>query len=122
MLREAFAPDLPAWVFKRRKMGFAVPIGEWFRDKQNAVRAMLHDSLTATDSFASGHFRMETVRKFEEALAEFRARRFTRAWELFLSLSQKGDPPSEVYVGLCERYRSEAPPADWDGSYQMEHK
>jgi len=66
--------------------------------------------------------RMETVRRFEEALAEFRARRFNRAWELFLSLSQKGDPPSEVYVGLCERYMSEAPPADWDGSYQMEHK
>ncbi len=66
--------------------------------------------------------RMEVVRKFEEALAEFRARRFNRAWELFLSLSQKGDPPSEVYVGLCERFMTEPPPADWDGSYQMEHK
>jgi asparagine synthase (glutamine-hydrolysing) len=66
MLREAFAADLPAWVFKRRKMGFAVPIGEWFRDKQNAVRAMLHDSLTASGSFASSHFRMETVRKLLE--------------------------------------------------------
>jgi adenylate cyclase len=66
--------------------------------------------------------RMETVCRFEEALAEFRARRFNRAWELFLSLSQKGDPPSGVYVGLCERYMSEAPPADWDGSYQMERK
>lgn len=66
--------------------------------------------------------RMEIVRKFEQALAEFRARRFARAWELFLSLSQKGDRASEVYVSLCERYRDEAPPADWDGSYQMEHK
>ncbi len=31
MLREAFADDLPAWVFKRKKMGFAVPIGAWVR-------------------------------------------------------------------------------------------
>src|SRR5205085_10611827 len=31
MLREAFAKDLPDFVFKRKKMGFAVPIGEWFR-------------------------------------------------------------------------------------------
>jgi adenylate cyclase len=66
--------------------------------------------------------RMETVRKFEAALAEFRARKFHRGWEAFLSLAQKGDRASEVYVGLCERYMNEPPHADWDGSYQMEHK
>lgn len=53
MLREAFAQDLPAWVFKRKKMGFSVPIGEWFRGE---LRAMLHDHLFAADSFASQHF------------------------------------------------------------------
>ena len=37
MLREAFADDLPAWVFKRKKMGFAVPIGEWFRGELRAI-------------------------------------------------------------------------------------
>ncbi|MBI3858289.1 MAG: adenylate/guanylate cyclase domain-containing protein [Planctomycetes bacterium] len=66
--------------------------------------------------------RMETVRKFEAALLDFRARKFNKAWELFLSLAQKGDPASEVYVGLCEAYMNEPPHADWDGSYQMEHK
>jgi asparagine synthase (glutamine-hydrolysing) len=83
MLREAFAADLPAWVFKRRKMGFAVPIGEWFRDKQNAVRAMLHDSLTAADSFAGSHFRMETVRKL---LDEHDAGRADHAQRLYALL------------------------------------
>jgi asparagine synthase (glutamine-hydrolysing) len=53
MLREAFAPDLPAWVFRRRKMGFAVPIGDWLRVE---LREMLHDHLFAADSFASSHF------------------------------------------------------------------
>jgi adenylate cyclase len=66
--------------------------------------------------------RLERARRFEEAFAEFRARRFAKAWEMFLSLSQKGDRASEVYVSLCERYREEPPPPDWDGSYQMEHK
>ena len=66
--------------------------------------------------------RMERAKVFEEAFSEFRARRFEKAWGMFLSLSQKGDRPSEVYVSLCERYRSDPPPADWDGSYQMEHK
>jgi asparagine synthase (glutamine-hydrolysing) len=53
MLREAFAADLPSWVFQRRKMGFAVPIGEWFR---GPLRELLHDHLFASDSFAAGHF------------------------------------------------------------------
>jgi asparagine synthase (glutamine-hydrolysing) len=60
MLREAFAADLPAWVFKRKKMGFAVPIGEWFR---SSLRPMLRDHLFATDSFAAAHFNTAVVRR-----------------------------------------------------------
>lgn len=60
MLREAFADLLPAWVFKRKKMGFAVPIGEWFR---GPLRAMLRDSLFATNSFANSHFKMPVVQR-----------------------------------------------------------
>src|SRR4029079_3931432 len=44
MLREAFAKDLPDFVFKRKKMGFAVPIGEWFRGE---LRPILRDNLFA---------------------------------------------------------------------------
>ncbi|MGN6506405.1 MAG: asparagine synthase (glutamine-hydrolyzing) [Tepidisphaeraceae bacterium] len=40
LLREAFAADLPAEVFSRRKMGFAVPIGDWLRD---ALKPQLHE-------------------------------------------------------------------------------
>ncbi len=60
MLREAFAQDLPAWVFKRKKMGFAVPIGEWFRGE---LRSMLRDHLFASDSFASSHFNRGVLEK-----------------------------------------------------------
>jgi asparagine synthase (glutamine-hydrolysing) len=60
MLREAFADDLPPWVFSRKKMGFAVPIGEWFRGE---LRGMLRDSLFAADSFAASHFRTATLEK-----------------------------------------------------------
>jgi asparagine synthase (glutamine-hydrolysing) len=60
MLREAFAEDLPAWVFKRKKMGFAVPIGQWFRGE---LRSMLRDNLFAADSFANQHFNMKVVRR-----------------------------------------------------------
>jgi asparagine synthase (glutamine-hydrolysing) len=59
-LREAFANDLPDFVFKRKKMGFAVPIGEWFRGE---LRPMLRDHLFASDSFARQHFNMAVVER-----------------------------------------------------------
>ncbi len=60
LLRQAFARDLPATVFKRPKMGFAVPIGEWFRGN---LKPMLRDSLAAGDSFAAAHLHQPTIQK-----------------------------------------------------------
>lgn len=31
LLRQAFSGALPPWLWRRRKQGFAVPVGEWFR-------------------------------------------------------------------------------------------
>ncbi len=63
LLREAFSRDLPPTVFKRRKMGFAVPIGDWFRDPANPLRNLLNDSLMSSHSFAASHFRSDAVRR-----------------------------------------------------------
>lgn len=63
MLREAFASELPASVFSRPKMGFAVPIGEWFR---GPLRPFLRDHLFASDSFARKHFQMPVVERLVE--------------------------------------------------------
>ena len=60
MLREAFAADLPDFVFRRKKMGFAVPIGQWLRE---SLRPMMEDLLTAGDSFAARHFQGKIVRE-----------------------------------------------------------
>ncbi|HEY1921843.1 MAG TPA: asparagine synthase-related protein, partial [Tepidisphaeraceae bacterium] len=60
MLREAFAGDLPDFVFKRKKMGFAVPIGQWLRE---SLRSMMEDLLGAADSFASAHFQTKVIRE-----------------------------------------------------------
>jgi adenylate cyclase len=66
--------------------------------------------------------RMDSARAFEKALGQFRGRKFQAAWEAFLTLAHRQDRAAEVYVGLCERYLHDPPPADWDGSYQMETK
>ena len=80
MLREAFAADLPAWVFKRRKMGFAVPIGDWFRGE---LRPMLRDHLFAADSFARGHFNVPVV---ERLVDEHESRRADHSQRLYALL------------------------------------
>ena len=80
MLREAFAKDLPDFVFKRKKMGFAVPIGEWMR---NELRPMLHDHLFAADSFASAHFNRKVV---ERLVAEHHEQRVDHSQRLYALL------------------------------------
>jgi asparagine synthase (glutamine-hydrolysing) len=60
LLREAFAGDLPGFVFRRKKMGFAVPIGRWFR---TSLREMVHDALLAGDSFAATHFKKSEIER-----------------------------------------------------------
>jgi asparagine synthase (glutamine-hydrolysing) len=80
MLREAFAADLPDWVFKRKKMGFAVPIGEWFRGE---LREMLRDNLFATDSFARAHFNMPIVQRLVD---EHESRRIDHSQRLYALL------------------------------------
>ena len=80
MLRAAFAADLPDWVFKRKKMGFAVPIGEWFRGE---LREMLCDHLFASDSFARGHFNMAVVQRLVD---EHESRRVDHSQRLYALL------------------------------------
>lgn len=80
MLREAFAKDLPDFVFTRKKMGFAVPVGEWFRGE---LRPMLRDSLFASNSFARGHFNMPVV---ERLIDEHEQRRVDHSQRLYALL------------------------------------
>lgn len=63
ILRDLFAEDLPASVFARPKMGFAVPIGDWFR---TSLKPMLLDHLCARDSFARQHLHMPTIEQLIE--------------------------------------------------------
>jgi asparagine synthase (glutamine-hydrolysing) len=81
MLREAFAQDLPAWVFKRKKMGFAVPIGEWFRGE---LRAMLRDNLFASDSFAHQHFNVRVVQRLVDEHEQERVDHSQRLYALLM--------------------------------------
>jgi asparagine synthase (glutamine-hydrolysing) len=81
MLREAFKDDLPAWVFKRKKMGFAVPIGDWFR---GPLRAMLRDTLFSSHAFGRSHFDMKVVERLVEEHETFRVDHSQRLYALLM--------------------------------------
>ncbi|MBC8106476.1 MAG: asparagine synthase (glutamine-hydrolyzing) [Anaerolineae bacterium] len=81
MLREAFAHELPGFVFKRKKMGFAVPIGEWFRGE---LRPMLRDHLFASDSFAKQHFNMKVVERLVDEHEQSRVDHSQRLYALLM--------------------------------------
>ncbi|MBL0215078.1 MAG: adenylate/guanylate cyclase domain-containing protein [Myxococcales bacterium] len=61
-----------------------------------------------------------TARKFEEALALYRARKFTEAKAMFSELGD--DPPSKLYVERCTYFETEPPADGWDGVWHMKEK
>jgi asparagine synthase (glutamine-hydrolysing) len=77
ILREAYWDDFPAGIFERRKMGFGVPIGEWFRGE---LRAVLTEALTASDGFCGKFMDLGLVRKL---LGEHLERRRDHTHRLF---------------------------------------
>jgi asparagine synthase (glutamine-hydrolysing) len=51
LLRALARRYLPAEIVDRPKMGFAIPIGEWFRTDYGGMRQLLYDHLEAADPF-----------------------------------------------------------------------
>jgi asparagine synthase (glutamine-hydrolysing) len=60
ILRNEFREELPTEVFRRGKMGFAVPIGEWFKGE---LRGMLEEYLTGSGSFVREQLQVAAVEK-----------------------------------------------------------
>jgi adenylate cyclase len=88
------------------------------KGKKQPVR--IYELLGLKGELASGA--VAAARDFETALHDLHQRRFAGARDAFRALAAKGDAPAALYVEVCTRYLGQAPPADWDGSYQMEHK
>lgn len=68
LLRALARRHLPAEIVDRPKMGFAIPIGEWFRTDYGGMRQLLYDHLESADPFpglaeAGVEFNMDFVRR-----------------------------------------------------------
>ncbi|WP_092187025.1 adenylate/guanylate cyclase domain-containing protein [Bradyrhizobium sp. cf659] len=62
--------------------------------------------------------------RYSDGLAAYRARRWEEARSAFDAAleASPGDGPSLALLNRLDHLRSNPPPADWNGSWQMEHK
>jgi asparagine synthase (glutamine-hydrolysing) len=94
LLRKAYAADLPHEVFSRRKMGFGVPLAQWFRGE---LKDLARDILLSESANGRGIFRREAV---EDLIAQHQSGDYdhsNRLWSLlFLELWMREwvDPPA----------------------------
>ena len=51
LLKQVARKYLPASIVDRPKMGFAIPIGDWFRTDYGSMRTLLYDHLESTEPF-----------------------------------------------------------------------
>ncbi len=86
ILRRIARRHLPASIVDRPKMGFAVPIGQWFRTDFGGMRALLLDHLGSTEPFGSIHMERSVVRRFVDEHLEGRRDHSLRLFAL-LTLS-----------------------------------
>jgi asparagine synthase (glutamine-hydrolysing) len=64
LLRQVARKYLPPEIVDRPKMGFAIPIGEWFRSDYGGLRTMLLDHLNSTEPFGPPSLGIDLNMKF----------------------------------------------------------
>jgi len=81
LLKLAFADLLPLENVNRRKMGFGVPVGQWFR---GPLRELLQDALFSQQSLERGCFREPEVRRLVDEHLESVADHSFQLWNLLM--------------------------------------
>ncbi len=81
LLRRAFGEMLPPEILRRPKMGFGVPIADWFRGE---LQGYLRDTLLDPAALRRGYFAPESVRQLVEDHVAARADHGYRLWSLLM--------------------------------------
>lgn len=81
VLKQAFADLLPPQIKSRRKMGFGVPIGRWFRNElKNELQGVLLDPV----SLGRRLFRPESIERLVAEHVEGKREHSFRLWALLM--------------------------------------
>jgi asparagine synthase (glutamine-hydrolysing) len=79
ILRQAMKQLLPPGILNRRKVGFRVPINEWFRGR---LRDYLREHLTGTNSLTAHYYRQDTLNEILNAHIRGRKNHEKLLWSL----------------------------------------
>lgn len=63
IIKKAFSGILPEEILNRKKMGFGVPVGRWFRGE---LRDFLRETLLSSKSLGRGYFKPDKLRRIVE--------------------------------------------------------
>lgn len=87
LLRAVARKYLPKEIVDRPKMGFAIPVGEWFRSDFGQMKALLMDMLHSADPFPADLLGLELNRRFiDQMLAEHMESRRDHSQRLYMLL------------------------------------
>ena len=81
ILRQTFSDLLPEKNIDRRKMGFGVPVGDWFR---GPLKEMLHDTLLSARAHTRGYFDHDALTAYVGEHMQGRADHGQRLWSLLM--------------------------------------
>jgi asparagine synthase (glutamine-hydrolysing) len=81
LMQDTFGSMIPKSIFTRKKMGFGIPIGGWFRKE---LKPMVHDTLLATDARIQPYFRPEFISEMVESHESGRQNHGYRLWNLLI--------------------------------------
>lgn len=98
VLRQAMRDRLPEEILSRRKMGFPVPVGAWFR---NSFRGVVDEFVLGERATARGLFRRDTVRRLVDAHMCGAERHDERLWmlvnwEIWQRIFLDGEAPDQI--------------------------
>ena len=72
---------IPRSIFTRKKMGFGIPIANWFR---NELKPMVHETLLAEDARIAPYFRKESIAELVRAHETNEQNHGYRLWNLLI--------------------------------------
>ena len=81
ILKKAVKDLIPKEILQRRKMGFAVPVGEWFR---NDLKGFLREILLSQSSLNRGYFKPEVIKNMVNQHIEKRVDYTFQLWSLLM--------------------------------------
>jgi asparagine synthase (glutamine-hydrolysing) len=79
ILKKAFEDFLPGSIFKRKKMGFCVPVSKWFR---NELRNYIYEILMDRRTVNRGYFKREAVKRLLNDHISLRYDHSAKLWAL----------------------------------------